>query len=95
YRDEVRPRFGLMRGREFVMKDAYSFDVDQASALKSYDLMYKAYQAIFNRLGLNYRTVQADAGNIGGSQTQEFQLLADAGEDAVLVSDTTDFAANV
>jgi prolyl-tRNA synthetase len=95
YRDEVRPRFGLMRGREFVMKDAYSFDVDQASALKSYDLMYKAYQAIFNRLGLNYRTVQADAGNIGGSQTQEFQLLADAGEDALLVSDTTDFAANV
>lgn len=95
YRDEVRPRFGLMRGREFVMKDAYSFDVDQTAALKSYDVMYKAYQAIFNRLGLNYRTVQADAGNIGGSQTQEFQLLADAGEDALLVSDTTDFAANV
>lgn len=95
YRDEVRPRFGLMRGREFVMKDAYSFDADQPSALKSYDVMYKAYQAIFNRLGLNYRTVQADAGNIGGSQTQEFQLLAEAGEDALLVSDTTDFAANV
>ncbi len=95
YRDEVRPRFGLMRGREFVMKDAYSFDCDQESALKSYDIMYKTYQAIFNRLGLNYRTVQADAGNIGGSQTQEFQLLADAGEDSLLVSDTTDFAANV
>ncbi len=95
YRDEIRPRFGLMRGREFIMKDAYSFDADQASALKAYDLMYNAYRAVFDRLGLNYRIVQADAGNIGGSQTHEFQLLADAGEDALLVSDTTDFAANV
>lgn len=95
YRDEIRPRFGLMRGREFVMKDAYSFDVDQAGALKSYDDMYKAYQRIFDRLNLQYRIVQADAGNIGGSQTHEFQLLADAGEDALLVSDTTQFAANV
>lgn len=95
YRDEIRPRFGLMRGREFVMKDAYSFDVDSASALKSYQLMYEAYRAIFDRLGLDYRTVQADAGNIGGSQTQEFQLLAEAGEDALLVSDTTNFAANI
>lgn len=95
YRDEIRPRFGLMRGREFVMKDAYTFDPDQAAALKSYDLMYGAYQAIFDRLGLDYRIVQADAGNIGGSQTHEFQLLAEAGEDALLVSDSSDFAANV
>ncbi len=95
YRDEIRPRFGLMRGREFVMKDAYSFDVDTASALKSYELMYDAYKAIFDRIGLNYRIVQADAGNIGGSQTHEFQLLADAGEDHLLVSDTSDFAANI
>lgn len=95
YRDEIRPRFGLMRGREFVMKDAYSFDADQAGALKAYDLMYNAYKAIFDRLGLNYRIVQADAGNIGGSQTHEFQLLADAGEDALLVSEQSDFAANI
>src|SRR5690242_17647413 len=95
FRDEIRPRFGLMRGREFIMKDAYSFDVDKAGALKAYEAMYAAYQAIFNRLGLEYRIVKADAGNIGGSRTHEFQLLADAGEDALLVSDKTDFAANV
>lgn len=95
YRDEIRPRFGLMRGREFIMKDAYSFDIDQAGALKSYDDMYAAYQRIFDRLNLQYRIVKADAGNIGGSQTHEFQLLADAGEDALLVSDQTNFAANV
>lgn len=95
YRDEIRPRFGLMRGREFVMKDAYSFDADQEGALNAYKSMYEAYQAIFDRLGLHYRIVQADAGNIGGSQTHEFQLLAEAGEDALLVSDTTSFAANV
>lgn len=95
YRDEIRPRFGLMRGREFIMKDAYTFDLDQAGALKSYDSMYAAYQAIFDRLGLDYRIVQADAGNIGGSQTHEFQLLAEAGEDALLVSDAGSFAANV
>ncbi len=95
YRDEIRPRFGLMRGREFVMKDAYSFDENQTAALKTYELFYEAYRAIFDRLGLDYRIVQADAGNIGGSQTHEFQLLAAAGEDALLVSDTTDFAANV
>jgi len=82
YRDEIRPRFGLMRGREFIMKDAYSFDLDQAGALKSYDELYNAYKSIFERLNLNYRIVVADAGNIGGSQTHEFQLLADAGEDA-------------
>ncbi|MFN9067900.1 MAG: proline--tRNA ligase [Bdellovibrionales bacterium] len=95
YRDEIRPRFGLMRGREFSMKDAYSFDADQKGALHSYELMYQAYQAIFDRLGVQYRIVQADAGNIGGSQTHEFQLLADAGEDSLLVSDTTQFAANI
>lgn len=95
YRDEIRPRFGLMRGREFIMKDAYSFDADQKGALKSYQLMYEAYRAIFDRVGLDYRVVQADAGNIGGSQTQEFQMLAEAGEDSLLVSDTTDFAANI
>jgi prolyl-tRNA synthetase len=95
YRDEIRPRFGLMRGREFSMKDAYSFDVDQAGALKAYQQMYDAYSRIFNRLGLQFRIVQADAGNIGGSQTHEFQLLADAGEDALLVSDKTSFAANI
>ena len=95
YRDEIRPRFGLMRGREFSMKDAYSFDTDQQGALKTYDQMYAAYQRIFTRLGLQFRIVQADAGNIGGSQTHEFQLLADAGEDSLLVSDTTQFAANI
>lgn len=95
YRDEIRPRFGLMRGREFLMKDAYSFDLNQEDALKSYELMYGAYKAIFDRLGVEYRIVQADAGAIGGSRTHEFQLLAEAGEDALLVSDTSDFAANV
>ncbi len=95
YRDEIRPRFGLMRGREFTMKDAYSFDINPEEALKSYQSMYDAYKAIFDRLGLNYRIVQADAGNIGGSQTHEFQVLADAGEDALLVSTESDFAANV
>ena len=84
-----------MRGREFIMKDAYSFDADQESALVAYDQMYNAYKAIFTKLGLDFRIVQADAGNIGGSQTHEFQLLADAGEDALLVSTESDFAANV
>jgi prolyl-tRNA synthetase len=95
YRDEIRPRFGLMRGREFIMKDAYSFDVSQAAALKSYDLMYEAYTAIFKRLGARFRVVQADAGNIGGSQTHEFQLLADAGEDHLMVCGACEFAANI
>lgn len=95
YRDEIRPRFGLMRGREFIMKDAYSFDADEAAALKSYDLMYDAYKAIFDRLGLQYRIVEADAGNIGGSKTHEFQVLAEAGEDHLMVCDTCDFAANI
>lgn len=95
YRDEIRPRFGLMRGREFIMKDAYSFDIDETGALKSYDSMYEAYKAIFDRLGVKYRIVQADAGAIGGSKTHEFQLLADAGEDHLMVCDTCDYAANV
>lgn len=95
YRDEIRPRFGLMRGREFIMKDAYSFDTDEKAALVSYDLMYDAYKAIFDRLGLEYRIVEADAGNIGGSKTNEFQVLAEAGEDHLMVCDTCDFAANI
>lgn len=95
YRDELRPRFGLMRGREFIMKDGYSFDIDRESALKTYALMYEAYQAIFSRVGLNFRIVQADAGNIGGSQTHEFQVLAEAGEDHLMVCDRCDFAANI
>lgn len=95
YRDEIRPRFGLMRGREFIMKDAYSFDTDPANALKSYDLMYEAYKAVFDRLKLDYRIVEADAGNIGGSKTNEFQVLADSGEDHLMVCDSCEFAANI
>jgi prolyl-tRNA synthetase len=95
YRDEIRPRFGLMRGREFSMKDAYSFDASSEGALKSYDTMYDAYKAIFNRLGVEFRIVQADAGAIGGSKTHEFQLLAEAGEDHLMVCDSCDYAANV
>ena len=95
YRDEIRPRFGLMRGREFIMKDAYSFDVDTKAALVSYQKMYEAYQAIFSRLGLKFRIVEADAGNIGGSQTHEFQLLAESGEDHLMACDACDFAANI
>ncbi|MBE8221330.1 MAG: proline--tRNA ligase [Bdellovibrionales bacterium] len=94
YRDEIRPRFGLMRGREFIMKDGYSFDTSAESAQKSYDSMYKVYQNIFNRLGVSYRIVQADTGDIGGNQSHEFHLLAESGEDILLVSDTSDFAAN-
>lgn len=94
YRDEIRPRFGLMRGREFIMKDAYSFDVDVEAAKSSYAKMREAYIKIFDRLGLEYRVVQADAGAIGGSLTEEFQVLAQVGEDLLLVSDGSDFAAN-
>src|SRR4249920_615943 len=85
FRDEIRPRFGLMRGREFIMKDAYSFDVDSAAAQKSYQQMFEAYSAIFKRLGAKFRVVQADSGNIGGNQSQEFHILADSGEDQLLV----------
>ncbi len=96
YRDEIRPRFGLMRGREFIMKDAYSFDRDQEGALSSYEDMYVAYKAIFERLGLEFRIVKADTGAMGGDQSHEFQVLAEAGEDHLMVSDGDDgFAANI
>lgn len=95
YRDEIRPRFGLLRGREFIMKDAYSFDRDSDGAIKSYRLMYEAYSAIFKRLGVKFVSVKADSGNIGGKMSEEFHILADSGEDALLVSESGDFAANV
>ena len=95
YRDEVRPRFGLMRAKEFIMKDAYSFDQDQESARRSYYRYREAYIRIFDRIGLDYRIVKADSGAIGGSLTEEFQILADVGEDLLLVSDQGGFAANV
>ena len=95
YRDEIRPRFGLMRSREFVMKDAYSFDVDADGAHKSYQIMYDAYSRIFDRCGLIYRPVQADSGQIGGNHTHEFMALAAAGEADVVTCKKCDFAANV
>ncbi len=95
FRDERRPRFGLMRGREFTMKDAYSFDRDEASAQQSYDIMYEAYTRIFERLGLNFRAVAADTGSIGGSRSHEFQVIADTGEDEIVYNPDSDFAANI
>ncbi len=95
FRDERRPRFGVMRGREFTMKDAYSFDRDVASAGKSYDNMYAAYGRIFDRLGLQYRAVAADTGAIGGDRSHEFQVIADTGEDAIVYCPTSDYAANI
>jgi prolyl-tRNA synthetase len=95
FRDERRPRFGLMRGREFTMKDAYSFDRDAAAAAKSYAVMLKAYGAIFDRFGLRYRAVAADSGAIGGDLSQEFQVIADTGEDAIVYCTTSDYAANI
>jgi prolyl-tRNA synthetase len=95
FRDEVRPRFGVMRSREFVMKDAYSFDADKVSMLKSYQAMYDAYMRIFTRLGLKFRPVRADTGQIGGSASHEFQVLADSGEDAIAYCPDSDYAANV
>jgi prolyl-tRNA synthetase len=95
FRDERRPRFGLMRGREFTMKDAYSFDRDLPSAQKSYDAMYKAYGAIFDRFGLTYRAVVADTGAIGGDASHEFQVIAATGEDAIAYCPSSDYAANV
>ena len=83
FRDERRPRFGVMRGREFTMKDAYSFDRDEAGAGLSYDKMYAAYQRIFTRIGLGFRAVRADTGSIGGSRSHEFQVIANAGEDVI------------
>ncbi|MBI5483748.1 MAG: proline--tRNA ligase, partial [Deltaproteobacteria bacterium] len=95
FRDEIRPRFGLMRGREFIMKDAYSFDVDSSAADVSYDKMYHAYMRIFERCGLNFRAVEADTGSIGGSSSHEFMVLADSGEDAIVSCDSCRYAANV
>jgi prolyl-tRNA synthetase len=95
FRDERRPRFGLMRGREFAMKDAYSFDRDKTSALKSYQTMFDAYKRIFDRFGLAYRAVAADTGAIGGDASHEFQVIADTGEDAIVYCPTSDYAANI
>jgi prolyl-tRNA synthetase len=95
FRDEIRPRFGVMRAREFVMKDAYSFDTDAAGMLRSYGIMYDAYARIFTRLGLRFRAVDADSGAIGGALSCEFQVLADSGEDAIAYSTGSDYAANV
>jgi prolyl-tRNA synthetase len=94
FRDEIRPRFGLMRGREFIMKDAYSFDRDEAGAEESYRKMYDAYSRIFERCGLAFRAVEADTGSIGGSFSHEFMVMADTGEDAVAVCDSCNYAAN-
>ena len=95
FRDEVRPRFGVMRGREFLMKDAYSFHTSKESLQETYDVMYQTYSNIFNRLGLDFRAVQADTGSIGGSASHEFQVLANSGEDDVIFSTESDYAANI
>ncbi|MGK7938697.1 MAG: proline--tRNA ligase [Crocosphaera sp.] len=95
FRDEIRPRFGLMRGREFIMKDAYSFNEDEASLQKSYEAMDQAYRNIISRCGLAFRAVEADSGAIGGSASQEFMILAEAGEDEVLYTEDGKYAANV
>ncbi|HVL58003.1 MAG TPA: proline--tRNA ligase, partial [Burkholderiaceae bacterium] len=95
FRDERRPRFGVMRGREFTMKDAYSFDRDRDGALRSYRLMFDAYERIFTRMGLTFRSVAADTGAIGGSASHEFQVIADTGEDAIAFCPDSDYAANV
>ncbi|MFZ4709902.1 MAG: proline--tRNA ligase [Zwartia sp.] len=95
FRDERRPRFGVMRGREFTMKDAYSFDRDVASAQKSYQIMFDAYMKIFERMGLTFRAVSADTGSIGGSQSHEFQVIADIGEDLIVYDPASDYAANI
>jgi len=95
FRDERRPRFGVMRGREFTMKDAYSFDRDVEAAGRSYDNMYQAYCKIFDRLGLQYRAVAADTGAIGGDRSHEFQVIAETGEDAIVYCPTSDYAANI
>ncbi|MCQ8126861.1 proline--tRNA ligase [Methylomonas rivi] len=95
FRDEIRPRFGVMRSREFVMKDAYSFHLDQESLQKTYNVMYQTYTNIFNRFGLKFRAVIADSGAIGGAVSHEFHVLADSGEDAIAFSDASNYAANV
>lgn len=95
FRDERRPRFGVMRGREFTMKDAYSFDRDEDAMRRSYQAMYDAYARIFERMGLNFRAVRADTGNIGGKASHEFQVIADTGEDALVYCPDSDYAANI
>ncbi|MCG8438475.1 MAG: proline--tRNA ligase [Pseudomonadales bacterium] len=95
FRDEIRPRFGIMRSREFIMKDAYSFHTDMDSLAETYQIMHQAYCAIFDRLGLDYRPVEADTGAIGGAASHEFHVLAESGEDDIAFSDSSDFAANV
>jgi len=95
FRDEIRPRFGLMRAREFLMKDAYSFHLNEDSLHQTYEHMYQTYNNIFNRCGLNFRAVQADSGSIGGNSSHEFHVLADSGEDAIAFSTESDFAANI
>ena len=95
FRDEIRPRFGVMRSREFIMKDAYSFDIDHDGLEASYQKMHAAYTAIFERLGLGFRVVWADSGEIGGSKSQEFHVIADSGEDAIAYCDGSDFASNI
>jgi len=95
FRDEIRPRFGMMRCREFLMKDAYSFDADEEMANKSYELMYEAYSNIFQRCGLRFRAVEADTGSIGGSFSHEFMVLADTGEDQIVNCLGCDYAANL
>ena len=95
FRDEVRPRFGVMRSREFIMKDAYSFHTTQESLQETYEKMFEAYKRIFTRLGLDFRPVLADTGSIGGSASHEFHVLADSGEDAIAFSTDSDYAANV
>ncbi|MGD8312856.1 MAG: proline--tRNA ligase [Gammaproteobacteria bacterium] len=95
FRDEIRPRFGIMRAREFLMKDAYSFHTDQTSLEQTYQVMYDAYSRIFTRLGMDFRPVQADSGAIGGNVSHEFHVLADSGEDAIAFSSGSDYAANV
>lgn len=95
FRDEIRPRFGVMRSREFIMKDAYSFHLDQDSLAETYEKMYQAYSAIFKRIGLDFRPVIADNGSIGGTGSHEFHVLADSGEDDIAFSDSSDYAANI
>ena len=95
FRDEIRPRFGLMRGREFVMKDGYSFDINDEKAEVSYKKMYDAYSRIFQRCDLDFRIVEADSGAIGGSFSHEFMVLAKSGEDEIVSCDKCDYSANV
>ena len=95
FRDEIRPRFGIMRAREFLMKDAYSFHLSEESLQETYTLMFDTYRLIFKRLGLDFRPVRADSGNIGGDCSHEFHVLADTGEDQIVFSETSDYAANI